>query len=211
MEQAQLAILHDHYRDSCTIMQGQRSARDRYFYLVVAVVAIAWFDIVAPQDFAAIVGEALKTRLQLTVAPDLGYLRSVLWFLLLGLTVRYCQTALSVERSYDYIHDIEGVLTKHVHEAFRREGAAYRSKYPLFLDWAHYLYVFAAPAVLLAVVALWTRAQIPTWRPASWPGLVWFDVLVSLTIVVSIILYWAFRVRNRNSSPSPSRSNTRRR
>ncbi len=122
MEPAQFEILHEHYRDSCTVMQGQRAARDRYFYLVIAVVAVAWFDVVAPQDFAAIVGDALKTRLQLPIAPDLGYLRSILWFLLLGLTVRYCQTALSVERHYDYIHDIEALLSKHVHEAFGREG-----------------------------------------------------------------------------------------
>ncbi|HKY23392.1 MAG TPA: hypothetical protein VJM31_19400 [Vicinamibacterales bacterium] len=202
MESAQLEILHEHYRDSCTVMQGQRAARDRYFYMVIAVVAIAWFDIVAPQDFAAIVGEALKTNLQLPIAPDLGYLRSILWFLLLGLTVRYCQTALSLERHYDYIHDIEALLSKHVHEAFGREGTAYLSKYPLFLMWAHYLYVVACPLLLLGVVATWTRAQIPNWRPASWPGLVWFDCLVSLAIVVSVVLYWAFQVRKKDPGES---------
>ena len=202
MEPAQLAILHEHYRDSCTIMQGQRSARDRYFYLVIAAVAVAWFDVVAPHDFAAIVGEAIKAKLQLTIAPDLGYLRSVLWFLLLGFTVRYCQTTLSVERSYDYIHDVEAVLSKHVHQAFGREGTAYLSKYPLFLDWAHYLYLVACPVVLLAVVATWTRAQIPSWHPLTWSGLVWFDCLVSLAIVVSIFLYWLFHIPKRDKESS---------
>ena len=211
MEPGQLAILHEHYRDSCTVMQGQRSARDRYFYLVVAVVAVAWFDIVAPQDFAAIVGEAIKTRLQLTVAPDLGYLRSVLWFLLLGLTVRYCQTALSVERSYDYIHDIEALLSKHVHEAFGREGAAYLSKYPLFLKWAHYLYVIACPVLLLAVVGTWTRAQIPNWKAWTWSGSVWFDGIVSLGIVVSIILYWVFHIPKSEAAASDNTTARRRR
>src|SRR5665213_2974273 len=177
MELAQLEIMHEHYRDTCTVMQGQRLARDRYFYLVIAVVAIGWFDVVAPQDVATIIGQALKSKLQLTVVPDLRYLRSILWFLLLGLTVRYCQAALSVERHYDYIHDIEALLSKHVHESFGREGAAYMSKYPLFLTWSHYLYVVACPVVLLGVVASWTRAQIPNWRPASWSGFVWFDCL----------------------------------
>lgn len=212
MEPAQLEILHEHYRDSCSVMQGQRAARDRYFYLVIAVIAIAWFDIVAPQDFAAIVGEMLKARLQLPIAPDLGYLRSILWFLLLGLTVRYCQTALAVERHYDYIHDIEALLSKHVHEAFGREGTAYLSKYPLFLTWAHYLYVVACPLVLLGVVALWTRAQLPNRYPPSWSGLVWFDFLVSLAIAVSVILYWAFQIRKGDQGESdPPAAGARRR
>lgn len=211
MEPTQLEILHEHYRDSCTVMQGQRAARDRYFYLVIAVVAVAWFDTVAPQDFAAIVGEGLKTRLQLQIAPDLGYLRSVLWFLLLGLTVRYCQTALSVERHYHYIHDIETLLSKQVHEAFGREGAAYLSTYPLFLAWAHYLYLVACPLLLLGVVATWTRAQIPNWRPGSWPGLVWFDCVVSLAIVVSVLLYWVFHIRKKDPARSDAPATDQRR
>lgn len=201
MEPGRLEILHEHYRDSCTVMQAQRSARDRYFYMVIGVVSLAWFDVVAPKDFSAIAGELLKSKMQLAVAPDLAYLRSVLWFLLLGLTVRYFQTSLSVERSYDYVHELEEVLAEKVHTKFGREGTAYLSKYPLFLKWAHSLYVFVAPAILLAVVAKWTAAQTLVWNPALWPGLLWFDWMVSTAIVVSVSLYWAFRVTGRPESP----------
>jgi hypothetical protein len=99
------------------------------------------------------------------------------------------------------------LLAEHVHKAFGREGAAYLSKYPLFLKWAHYLYVIACPAVLLAVVATWTHAQIPNWRPSSWSGLAWFDCFVSLAIVVSIILYWAFHIPKtaKEASDNPAR------
>ena len=194
MEPDRLAILHEHYRDSCSSVQKQRAARDRYFYLVIAVVSVAWFDVVAPQNFAAIAGDALKARLQLTVSPDLGYLRSVLWFLLLGLTIRYFQASLAVERGYGYIHELESVIAKELHAVFNREGAAYLSKYPLFLTWAHFLYVVASPTVLLAVVAMWTRVQIQDWHPFTWSGLVWFDCLVSAAMVISVFLYWAFRI-----------------
>lgn len=211
MEDARLAMLHEHYQDSCTVMQHQRTARDRYFYMVIAVVSLVWFDVVAPQDFSRIVGESLKTRLQLSVAPDLGYLRSVLWFLLLGLTVRYFQTSLSVERSYDYIHDVEEVLAAEVHKVFGREGAAYLSKYPLFLKWAHFLYVVVAPVILLFVVVIWTRVQIQAWSPSSWSGLAWFDVLVSAAIVLSIILYWAFRIRKKDNTNGVDASGKRKR
>lgn len=198
MESEKLAILHEHYRDSCSLMQKQRAARDRNFYLVVALVAVVWFDVVAPKDFATIAADSLKAKLHLTAAPDLGYLRSVLWFILLGLTVRYCQTALSVERSYDYIHEIEALLAKHVDPVFGREGKAYLTNYPLFSHWAHVLYVLVSPALLMAVVIAWTCSQLPFWWPWTWPGVVWFQTTVSVAIVVSIALYWAFHFGKRN-------------
>lgn len=206
MDATQLELLHEHYRDSCNLMQGQRAARDRYFYFVIAVIAVTWFDVVAPRDFSAVAGELVKAKLQLPVAPDLAYLRSVLWFILLGLTVRYFQASLSVERSYDYIHDVERILAEDVHQVFGREGAAYLSKYPLFLKWAHHLYVIVSPVLLLAVVWTWTRAQIPHWEITAWSGLVWFDSFVSLAIVVSVILYWAFRVDKKDGSPAGARA-----
>src|SRR5438552_1055866 len=113
MDADKLAILHDHYRDTCTVMQSQRAARDRYFYFVLAVLGIALFDVATPQGFATTVGDVLKSKMQLSVAPDLGYIRSLLWFLLLGFTIRYCQTALAVERQYGYVHKLESLLSAH--------------------------------------------------------------------------------------------------
>ena len=41
MESEKLLLLHEHYRDTCGVMQQQRRARDRYFYLVILVLVIA--------------------------------------------------------------------------------------------------------------------------------------------------------------------------
>ena len=122
MDADKLAIVHEHYRDTCTVMQNQRAARDRYFYLVLAVLGIALFDVATPQGFASAVGDVLKSQMQMSAAPDLGYVRSLLWFLLLGFTIRYCQTALAVERQYAYVHKLESLLSTHVEGAFTREG-----------------------------------------------------------------------------------------
>ncbi len=187
MDADKLTIVHDHYRDTCGVMQEQRATRDRYFYLVLAVLGIALFDVAAPQGFASAVGDVLKSQLQLSAAPDLGYIRSLLWFLLLGFTVRYCQTALAVERQYTYVHELELLLSTHVEGAFTREGEAYLSDYPLFLDWAHYLYTLVFPLLLSVVAIVWTYRQIPGSWP--WPFAVWFDGLVTLAILASIGLY----------------------
>ena len=120
VNEKQLELLHEHYRDTCSAMQAQRASRDRYFYLVIAVLAVALFDVATPQGFATVIGDVLKSQLNLATAPDLAYVRSILWFLLLGLTVRYSQVTLNLERQYDYIHDLEAVLQQHVHKVFRR-------------------------------------------------------------------------------------------
>lgn len=204
MESEKLAILHDHYRDTCSVMQGQRAARDRYFYFVLAVLAIALFDIAAPQGFASTIADVLKSKAQLSSTPDLGYIRSLLWFLLLGFTVRYCQSALAVERQYSYVHKLESLLSTHVEGAFTREGEAYLSDYPLFLDWAHYLYTLVFPLLLSAVAIVWTYRQIPGPRP--WPWAVWFDGVVTAAILISIGTYLvAFHRRDRRRRAATSK------
>lgn len=199
MDADKLAIVHDHYRDTCTVMQDQRAARDRYFYLVLAVLGIALFDVATPQGFASSVSDVLKSKMQMSAAPDLGYIRSLLWFLLLGFTIRYCQTALAVERQYAYVHKLESMLSTHFEGAFTREGDAYLSDYPLFLDWAHYLYTLVFPLLLSAVAIVWMYRQIPGSWP--WPLAVWFDGFVTMAILASIGMYLvAFHRRDRRAS-----------
>ena len=65
MTSDKLSLLHEHYRDTCAILQSQRRARDRYFYLVVFVLAVALFDWATPEGFAAAVGDVLRARLQI--------------------------------------------------------------------------------------------------------------------------------------------------
>ena len=205
MDAQKLAILHEHYRDTCTVMQSQRHARDRYFYFVIVVVAIAWFDLAAPEGFANAVGDVLKDRFGLTAVPDLEYVRSVLWFLLLGLTVRYCQAALGLERQYTYVHELEATLAKHVEGRFGREGEAYLSDYPMFLNWAHHLYSLVFPVVLAAVAVAWTYHQIPD--HSRWSFAVWFNCTVTLALLVSLGLYLhAFYTRDDRRSAGGEQS-----
>jgi hypothetical protein len=187
-----LALLHEHYRDTCGGMAEQRSKRDRYFYLILVVLAIALFDLTAPEGFATSIADILKTQLGLSTAPDLAYVRSLLWFLLLGLTVRYGQAALGVERLYIYLKELETVLAENVGAGFRREGAAYREYDPLFMTWAHYLYTLVFPLLLAIVVLGWTWQQIPGWPwpfGPTWPLAVAFNCAVTIAILASLGMY----------------------
>ena len=187
MTPEKLSLLHEHYRDTCGGMAEQRGKRDRYFYLIIVVLAVALFDLTAPEDFAATLADVLKAQLGLSASPDLAYIRSLLWFLLLGLTVRYGQAALGVERLYIYLKEIEVVLHTEVEAGFRREGAAYREYDPPFMTWAHYLYTLVFPLLLAVVVAGWTWQQTPAWWP--WPfGPPWrFATAVNYAVTIAIL------------------------
>ena len=81
------------------------------------------------------------------------WLGSVLWFLLLGTSIRYFQTVVQLSRQYDYIHGLEELMADEFRApAFTREGKSYRDDYPIFSAWASLLYRYAFP-VLLAVIA----------------------------------------------------------
>ena len=205
-----LALLHEHYRDTCGGMAEQRGKRDRYFYLILVVLAIALFDLTAPEGFATTIADVLKAQLGLSTTPDLAYVRSLLWFLLLGLTIRYGQAALAVERLYIYLKELESVLSAEVGAGFRREGAAYQEYDPLFMTWAHYLYTLVFPILLAVVVLGWTWQQIPGWPwpigANSWPFAVAFNCAVTLAILASLLMYLhAFHLYDRRAKTTKAK------
>ena len=206
MDIQKLAILHDHYRDTCALMQTQRQARDRYFYLVLAVIAVVLFDLATPDGFSQAVGDMLRARLQLSQAPNLAYVRSVLWFLLLGLTIRYCQAALGLERQYSYVHQLEASLARHVQDGFTRESQAYVSHYPLFLSWAHYLYTLIFPVLLAVTAVAWTLRQIRDQSP--WSLTLWCDCTVTLMLLASLAMY-LYAVHGPGDTPRSREKNAR--
>jgi hypothetical protein len=169
-------------------MASYRTARDRYFYLIVALLTVVLFDIYAPQNFSEILSEFIRKQLKTTVSPDLRYLRSLIWFLLLGVSVRYCQAALFMERQYKYLHSLEDQLASHFNNAaFTREGKAYLTNYPVFSNWAHYLYTLVFPVLLIAVIIVRTLRALPPRLP--WSGFQWFDLTIGVAICVSVVLY----------------------
>jgi hypothetical protein len=195
MDYNNVEILHDHYKDSCSLAGSYRSGRDRYFYIILVLFAVVLFDLHAPKDFSKIASEVAQKKLELSVAFDLRYLKSIIWFLVLGVTVRYCQAALLLERQYSYIHSLEHLLASYfAPPAFTREGKAYLDRYPAFSTWAHYLYTLVFPLGLMALVIYRTLRELPCCH--KWVGLDWFDSLISISICVSVVLYlFAFHRR----------------
>ena len=171
--------------------------------LSLSCLLLRCLNLTAKEGFATTVADVLTARLGLSVAPDLSYVRSLLWVLLLGLTVRYGQAALGVERLYIYLEELEAVLSSQVGAGFKREGEAYRDYDPFFLRWVHYLYTLVFPVVFAAVVVVWTWRQSPglpwPFGAFTWSFAEYFNLLVTMVILVSIGMYLhAFHLYDRH-------------
>lgn len=87
-----------------------------------------------------------------------------------------------------HIHRLESAIAGHLEGVFGREGVAYLTGYPLYLRLAHRLYAYVFPLLLGCVAVVWTYHRLPD-QYTSWPLSVWFDVTVTVTMLVMLSVY----------------------
>jgi hypothetical protein len=186
-EDAKLKILNDHYKDTFACLQESRRARDRYFAFVVSLAALQLFLLAAPNLIERIVEQLVSSQIGIQTKIDISLLESVVWFVLLGISIRYYQVTASLERQYDYIHMLEETLSKFFDtKAFTREGKFYLTKFPTFTNGVSILYMWVSPILLIAIVMAKIVAET-TSNPMS--VYLVFDGLVALAIIVFTALY----------------------
>lgn len=182
-----LELLHDHYKESFAHIQETLRTRDRLFFAIVALLTISAFQLFSPSEAPGILASWLKTKLELSAEPDIEFLGSALWFLILGVSLRYFQAVVHAERSYEYIHGLEASLAKHWDGSpFTREGEAYNSDYPTFSCMMHWLYQLVFPLTFLGILIARIKSD---WSLAGVTGPNIFNSSIFLVIVAGTILY----------------------
>jgi hypothetical protein len=186
-EDAKLQILHDHYKDTFSLLREYTRSRGRVLLFILVVVTLMLFQVASPKDAEIAMSEFVVKRLDLKSPIDISFVGSVIWFSLLCLAIRYFQTVVLIERQYRYIHRLEDQLSPtYDGKAFTREGKSYLSNYPLFSSWADKLYKIVFPALLLFVVAI---KMFGEWHYGYLSVTLIFNSLMALLILVSTILY----------------------
>lgn len=187
-DDAKLNILNDHYKDTFVWLQETRKQRDQLYVLVVAAAALLVFQLVSPKDAGLAIGQIVSKQLGLQAPIDVSILGSLIWFALLGLSIRYFQTTISLERQYKYIHSLEEELCIVFDEkVFIREGKFYLTQFSEFSNLTWLLYSWASPA-LLVIVAL--AKIINEWTPT--PTLTFtllFNTIVAILILGLTVMY----------------------
>ena len=187
-EDTKLEVLYDHYKDSFGFLQHYRKERDWLFVLLVVALILMLFQLSAPSQSGQAISEAASTWLGLASRIDISFLGSVIWLALLGLLLRYCQTVVTMERQYKYIHALEELLSgEYASKAFTREGKSYLADYPLLSRWASFFYTLVFPVLLLAVASARIAQELAGSRVLS--AVLAFDAIAYLAVLTSAVLY----------------------
>lgn len=187
-----VAILYDHYKETCALIGESVKRRDRVMFFVVIAVGFFAFQTIFPSAADHAVTDFLNFKFGLTLQIDLSIIGNIVWLSVLLFALRYFQTAVFVERQYDYIHDVEDKFNKAVGlDLITREGKAYLNKYPKFSDWMWMLYTIVFPTLLLVVTSIKVVSEWLRLPASGFSFGLLFNTLIFVLLFVSITLYLA--------------------
>jgi len=201
--QSNLELLHDHYKETFSLILARERRRDRFLLWLLFLFAVLILEIQYPVDAHGALGSItiLGNTINLHALP-LALLLNASWFLVAAILLKWCQLTTSVERQYDFLHLLEDRISDALgdDDVYRREGRVYLSKYPRLLNWAWLSYVYLIPVGLFAgTIYLYTVEARSL--PYSVPSKV-IDGLFASLIVISLFLYRFIPLR----SPMPAES-----
>lgn len=187
---AQLEILHDHYKETFARIRQAEASRDRLFLAIIGIFSLLIVEIGYPATVATTLGtlNIVGGSVNLKALP-LAALLNATWVLALTVGLRYCQTSVLVNRQYPYLHLLEDTISNAVGggNLYQREGKVYLQGYPLLLNVAWVAYGFLFPIiVMLAAVGLvvseFTQLPYPFYHTV-------FDAFIAGALIFVFFVY----------------------
>lgn len=200
-----LALLHDHYKESFSLIRDRESQRDKLFLSLLLFYGLMIVEVQYPANVHGVLGSLTiagnKVNLQLL---PLSLLLSASWVFLAAYILKYCQVTTAVERQYKYLHMLEDRISSLLgdDEVYRREGRAYMSKYPRLLNWAWIAYTFLFPAALILATVVLYVVELTELR-RSWLALL-FDAIFAFSVIITLVLYRVFPTAKDPQPPAAS-------
>lgn len=184
----ELEIYYDHYKDTFLWLRRYLALRDRYFGYLVFLIAILYFNSWLPSDFEKFTQSLLKKNFGIKNFSNFLLIDSTLLFIVLSVSMKYFQINLLIERQYSYLHHIEKKLSRNLTQFnIFREGKAYLSNYPIFSSAIHRVYTIIFPLLLILLVAAKWYSVFKSNINNS--GFFWFDTTICSLIIILTLLY----------------------
>lgn len=164
MTLTKLEILNDHYKDTFSYQIGYLKRRDRLSLYLLITLMILFLEVVSTSGTETIFLKLISKYLGNDVSLETSFIRCLIWFLLFGIVVKYCQIVVLVERQYAYLHKLEKELMSFFSTGipFTREGKSYLKNYPNLSQWSHILYTWVFPAILLLFTGIKIKIEFPS-------------------------------------------------
>src|SRR5437870_12474564 len=112
LEDVKLQVLNDHYKDMFAQTREYIKTRDKLLIFILLAMALMLLQIYSPKEFIEAVSKFVAKKIESNSFSDLSFIGTIVWFLLLGLSLRYFQTILLIEKQYEYLHELEEYIRK---------------------------------------------------------------------------------------------------
>ncbi len=151
-----------HYKDTYDLHLSIIKQRDTLFYILLVILAFFSLQITSADLVNGAVSSYIDKQYSVTVDKNSSLFSSLVWLLLFGVSSKYYQTVIQIERQYDYIHHLEKLLNLKYPETqvFTREGRFYLDRYPLFSSWIYFLYTLAFPTLILFSIIFRIKGEL---------------------------------------------------
>lgn len=154
--EAEFNNLCSHYKDTFEIHLASIKQRDMLFYALLVILALFSLQAVSTDMVNSAISSWTTKQLDISIDKNSNLFGTLLWLLLFGVTSKYYQTVIHIERQYEYIHHLEEIVSSRYAgtRAFTREGKSYLNEYPLFSNWMWMLYTIAFPSIILLCITI---------------------------------------------------------
>lgn len=189
MEEAKFNNLCSHYKNTIDSLRLTLKTRDNLFYLTLALLAIFTLQLSSTEIVVGVINDYIDRSIGISLGNSADLISTLLWLFLLGISIKYFQIVLDIERQYKYLHSLEKELNIYYKEsiAFTEEGKEYAKQYPLFSNWVWLLYTIFFPVLIIFCVTIKIIAEINSYRSIESNQIINF--ISYLMIGTSSILY----------------------
>lgn len=187
-EDTKLEVLNDHYKETVSDFKKTGKSRDWNFTAVLILLGLMIFQFISPSQSQSLLTQIINSRLGIDATFGINLLGSLVWLVLLFVSIRYFQAVINLEKQYNYSHELEELLAeKYSGKAFTREGKSYLKDYPIFSEWLHLIYRTLFPMLLMVTLTIKIVAEWLVIKSITLP--LALDSLIYLGLAISIVLF----------------------
>ncbi len=191
MDELRITILHEHYRDSFQYVRELWKLRNRLLVLILLVLTLMFLQITDAAELNKAIAGLGKKSLGVMISVNPLFLNTLMWVVLLAVTIPYFQYSVLIDRQYTYLDGLEGRLRELLQDdVIAREGRFYLTERSLFQRHVKHLYLSVFPALLVLAVAVQWWNEIG--GRGNWDPHLILDSLLALILLgyTGLYLLW---------------------
>lgn len=190
-----LELLYDHYKETFGRIKESLNDRNHFFVMVFIIITLQFLFATSPESISSLILTIIQKEYEIDISSQMSIIQSLLWLVLLYLTMRYYQINVYVERQYKYIHSLEKDIAQNAQIKFDREGGDYLSNYPKMNSFMDILYKWVFPIIYCLVICC---KIISEYTNSKFNLSIIFDSVIFLSCFILTILYLIFLHSKKN-------------